>query len=172
MLRLFIREKTGIKIETVEDTSKPAEKKENILWVDLFIPTEEEIKWVEENFHIEFPSKQEMEEIEISSRYWEDEETITINAYFLIKEDENVFNETVTFILKGHTLITIRYRDLRTFREMVNRLLTNPRYYEDGYYIIAGIMEIRIDTDADTLEFITKEISKLSKIVFTGIDIT
>lgn len=43
--------------------------------------------------------------------------------------------------------------------------MMNPRFYEDGYYILAGIMEIRIDIDADTLEFITREISKLSKIV-------
>jgi len=172
MLRLFVKEKQGIKIENIEDFSKTFPNKEDVLWIDLLLPTEEEIKWVERNFHVEFPSKQETQEIEISSRYWEDEESITINAYFLITEKEHVFNETVTFILKGHLLVTVRYRDLRTFREMVQRLLKNPRYYEDGYYILAGIMEIRIDTDADTLEFITKEISKLSKIVFTGIDIT
>jgi magnesium transporter len=172
MLRLFIREKQNIKIETIEDTSKRCERKEDVLWIDLIIPTDEEIRWVEENFQVEFPSKQETQEIEISSRYWEDEESITINAYFLITEKEHAFNETVTFILKGHLLVTVRYRDLKTFREMVQKLLSNPRYYENGYYILAGIMEIRIDTDADTLEFITREISKLSKIVFTGIDIT
>ncbi len=172
MLRLFLKEKQGIKIENIEDFSKAISNKEDVLWIDLLLPTEEEIKWVEKNFYVEFPSKQETQEIEISSRYWEDEESITINAYFLITEKEHVFNETVTFILKGHLLVTVRYRDLRTFREMVQRLLKNPRSYEDGYYILAGIMEIRIDTDADTLEFITKEISKLSKIVFTGIDIT
>jgi magnesium transporter len=33
-------------------------------------------------------------------------------------------------------------------------------------------MSIRIDKDADILEFITKEINKLSKFAFTGIDIT
>ncbi len=172
MLRLFIKEDQNIKVENIEDLSKKCDKKDHVLWIDLLLPTDEEIKWVEENFHIEFPSKQETQEIEISSRYWEDEESITINAYFLITEKEHAFNETVTFILKGHLLVTVRYRDLRTFREMVKRLLSNPKYYEDGNYILAGIMEIRIDTDADTLEFITREISKLSKIVFTGIDIT
>ena len=172
MLRLFVKEDQSIKIENIDDFSKDYPDKESVLWIDLLLPTEEEIRWVENNFHVEFPSKQETQEIEISSRYWEDEESITINAYFLITEKEHVFNETVTFILKGHLLVTVRYRDLRTFREMVQRLLKNPKYYEDGYYILAGIMEIRIDTDADTLEFITKEISKLSKIVFTGIDIT
>ncbi len=174
MLRLFKKEKTEIKIETVEELSRflSHEERENVLWVDLLLPTDEELKWVEENFSLEFPSRQEREEIEISSRYWEDEESITINAYFLITEKEHAFNETVTFILRGHSLITVRYRDLRTFRELIKRLLSNPRYYENGYFILADIFEIRIDSDADILEFITREISKLSKIVFTGIDIT
>ncbi len=174
MLRLFIKEEKGIRVENIEDleTCLKEDEKLRTLWVDLLLPTDEELKWVEENFDLEFPSRQEREEIEISSRYWEDEETITINAYFLITEKEHAFNETVTFVLKGHHLITVRYRDLKTFRELIKRLLSNPKYYEDGYYILAGIFEIRIDTDADILEFITREISKLSKIVFTGIDIT
>ncbi len=172
MIRLFLKDTDGIKIKNVEDLISFDGDKEKVLWIDILLPTDEEIKWVEKHFDIEFPSKQETQEIEISSRYWEDEESITINAFFLITEKEHVFNETVTFILKGHLLVTVRYRDLRTFREMVKRLLNNPKSYEDGYYILAGIMEIRIDTDADTLEFITREISKLSKIVFTGIDIT
>ncbi|RMD47392.1 MAG: magnesium and cobalt transport protein CorA, partial [Aquificota bacterium] len=110
--------------------------------------------------------------IEVSSRYWEDEENININAYFLIKEGNNFINETVSFILVKDFLITIRYRELKTFSETVKRVLSNPRFYENGYYVLTAIFEIRIDSDADTLEFITKEINKLSRIVFTGIDIT
>ncbi|MDQ7055158.1 MAG: CorA family divalent cation transporter [Persephonella sp.] len=135
-------------------------------------PTDEELKWVSQQFEVEFPSRQETQEIEISSRYFEDEEGITINAYFLITEKETPYNETVTFILKKHHLITVRYKELKTFKELVKKLMLNPSAYEDGYFVLAGILEIRIDTDADTLEFITREISKLGKIVFTGIDIT
>ncbi|WP_457642024.1 magnesium/cobalt transporter CorA [Persephonella sp.] len=172
MIRLFVREGLNIRIKQIKDLTEAYENIENTLWVDIVSPSEEEIKWVSQQFEVNFPSRQEIEEIEISSRYWEDEETITINAYFLITEKEHAFNETVTFILKKHFLITVRYRELKTFNELVRKLMTNPRFYEDGYYILAGLMEIRIDTDADTLEFITREISKLSKIVFTGIDIT
>ncbi len=169
MIRIFIKE-NDFTIRIINEI--PKERPKRILWVDLFKPSQEEIKWVEETFHVQLPSKQEMEEIEISSRYWEDEETITINAYFLVKEDDGIKNETVTFVLTLSTLITVRYRELTTFSEVVKRLMSNPKHFEDGYYILASILDIRIDSDADTLEFITKEIAKLSRLVFTGIDIT
>ncbi|MBK3331854.1 magnesium/cobalt transporter CorA [Persephonella atlantica] len=172
MIRLFVRKQHTIKIETIEDLSVKWENPQDVLWIDIISPTDEELKWVSEQFEVEFPSRQETQEIEISSRYFEDEEGITINAYFLITEKETPYNETVTFILKKHHLITVRYKELKTFKELVKKLMLNPSAYEDGYYIMAGILEIRIDTDADTLEFITREISKLGKIVFTGIDIT
>ena len=169
MIRIFVKE-NDFSIRILNEI--PKEKPRRILWVDLFKPTEEEIQWVEKNFHVELPSRQEMEEIEISSRYWEDEESITINAYFLVKEGDSIRNETVTFVLTLSTLITVRYRELRTFSEVVKRLMSNPKHFEDGYYILASILDIRIDSDADTLEYITKEIAKLSRLVFTGIDIT
>ncbi|WP_293445173.1 magnesium/cobalt transporter CorA [Persephonella sp.] len=173
MIRLFVREKQNIKIVNVEDLSQKWERTEDVLWVDIISPTDMELEWVSKEFEVEFPSKQETQEIEISSRYFEDEESITINAYFLItSEGEIPYNETVTFILKKHYLITVRYKELKTFKELVKKLMMNPSAYYDGYFVFAGILEIRIDTDADTLEFITREISKLGKIVFTGIDIT
>lgn len=169
MIRVFIREGFQIRIlnELPEDIGR-----ENILWVDLFSPTEEEKENVEKFFNLEIPTKQKMEEIEVSSRYFENEENIKINAFFLVKEGNNFINETVSFILSIDTLITVRYRELKTFSEAAKRILSNPKYYENGYYVFTTILEIRIDSDADTLEFITREINRLSRIVFTGIDIT
>jgi magnesium transporter len=169
MVRLFVKE--GFQIRILNEIPENIEKSD-IIWIDLFSPVEEEKKIIENMFNIEFPTKQKMEEIEVSSRYWEDEENIKINTFFLIKEGKDFRNETISFILTKDTLITVRYRELKTFSEAAKRVLSNPKYYENGYYVFATILEIRIDNDADTLEFITKEINRLSRIVFTGIDIT
>ena len=180
MIKIFIKENNNIRIFEIDDLSQTKDsilKSQNIgesqiIWIDLVSPEQSEIKWVSDNFEIRFPSKKQTEEIEISSRYWEDEESITINTYFFIKDKEGAHNETVTFILKKHFLVTVRYRELNTFREFTKKLLSNPKAYDDGFYILGGLLEIRIDADADTLEFIAKEISKLGRIIFTGIDIT
>lgn len=173
MIRVFYRDGLIIRSYQLENTVQPVQNKDVILWIDVFEPTNEEIEWIVSNFKVEFPSLSEREDIEISSRYWEEEDSITINTFFLIKEEDNAFNETVSFILKENFIITIRYRQLKTFSEFVRRLMTNPTVFRTGYHVFAGILEIKVASDADVLENISKEISKLGKIVSTGsIDVT
>jgi len=76
--------------------------KEEVIWIDMFSPTAEEFNVIEKYFEVEFPSKQETEEIEISSRYWESDKDITINSYFLVVDGDAAHNETVTFILQNN----------------------------------------------------------------------
>ncbi|MCX7738647.1 MAG: magnesium/cobalt transporter CorA [Hydrogenothermaceae bacterium] len=173
MIRIFYREGLIIRSYQLEDHERAFEEKENLLWVDIFNPEENEVQWVQANFQIEFPSLSEREDIEISSRYWEEKDSITINTFFLIREEDNAFNETVSFILKEDYIITVRYRQLKTFSEFVRRMMTNPTVFKTGYHVFAGIMEIKVASDADVMESISKEISKLGKIVSTGsIDVT
>ncbi|HEV09181.1 MAG TPA: magnesium and cobalt transport protein CorA, partial [Sulfurihydrogenibium azorense] len=167
MIRIFYKE--GLIIRSFQCKElKPVEDKSVILWVDVYSPSEEEVKWVVDNFKVEFPSVQEREDIEISSRYWEEEDSITINTFFLIREGENAFNETVSFIIKDHYIITIRYRELKTFSEFARRLMTNPSVYKTGFHIFSSILEIKVASDSDILENLAKEISKLGKIVSSG----
>lgn len=173
MVRIFYRDGLVIRSYQVENLDEDIEKLNTVLWVDIFDPTSEEVNWVQDKFRIEFPSLSEREDIEISSRYWEEEDSITINTFFLIREGENAFNETISFILKENYIITIRYRELKTFSEFVRRLMTNPTVFKTGYHVFAGILEIKVASDSDILEVISKEISKLGKIVSTGsIDVT
>ncbi len=172
MIRIFFREGLIIRSYQCKEL-KPVEDKSNILWIDIYNPTEEEIKWVVDNFKLEFPSVHEREDIEISSRYWEEEDSITINTFFLIREGENAFNETVSFIIKDNYILTVRYRELKTFSEFARRLMTNPSIYKTGYHVFSSILEIKVASDSDVLESISKEISKLGKIVSSGnLDVT
>nr|BAU79768.1 putative magnesium and cobalt transporter CorA [uncultured Aquificaceae bacterium] len=172
MIRIFFREGLIIRSYQCKEL-KLVEDKSNILWIDIYNPTEEEIKWVVDNFKLEFPSVHEREDIEISSRYWEEEDSITINTFFLIREGENAFNETVSFIIKDNYILTVRYRELKTFSEFARRLMTNPSIYKTGYHVFSSILEIKVASDSDVLESISKEISKLGKIVSSGnLDVT
>ncbi len=172
MIRVFFNDGKNLKIEVIKEFFEDIEDKDNIVWVDLLKATEKEIEWASKIFNVRIPTKSEVEEIEISSRYWEDNEIIKINTYFLVEEEGEPFNENVSFIIKNNILITIRYRDLLTFNEVIKKITTNLQLYTNGFKILSAIMSIRIDKDADILEFITKEINKLSKFAFTGIDIT
>jgi magnesium transporter len=143
------------------------ENKNDVIWIDMLLPTIEEVKAVENLFDMKFPTKQETEEIELSSRYWEENNRIEINSYFLINDNKSAFNETVSFILQGTLLISVRYKKLETFNTFTKKLLISPREFKNGYSIFCQIIDIRIDADADTIEHLSREITKIRKHVFT-----
>ena len=161
--------KKGNKLFVVEgvDSIASSEDKNSVIWIDMLLPTIEEIRAVEELFDMKFPTKQESEEIELSSRYWEENNRIEINSYFLINDTKSAFNETVSFILQGTLLISVRYKKLETFNTFTKKLLISPREFKNGYSIFCQIIDIRIDADADTIENLSKEITKVRKHVFT-----
>ncbi|CAM3547300.1 magnesium/cobalt transporter CorA [Arcobacter aquimarinus] len=161
--------KKGNKLTIVEgieflDTN---EDKNSVIWIDMLLPTIDEIKAVENMFDMKFPTKQESEEIELSSRYWEENNRIEINSYFLVNENNQASNETVSFILQGTLLISVRYKKLQSFDTFTKKLLISPREFRTGYSIFCQIIDIRIDADADTIENLSKEITKIRKHVFT-----
>ncbi|WP_419770074.1 MAG: magnesium/cobalt transporter CorA [Candidatus Marinarcus sp.] len=144
-----------------------SEDKNSVIWIDMVTPTHEEIKAIEDMFDINFPTKQESEEIELSSRYWEEDNRIEINSYFLINDKNSAANETVSFILHGKLLISVRYKKLASFDTFIKKLLSTPKEFKNGYSIFCQIIDIRIDADADTIENLSKEITKIRKHVFT-----
>lgn len=161
--------KKGNKLSVVEGIEylDINEDKNSVIWIDMLLPTIEEIRAVESMFDMQFPTKQESEEIELSSRYWEENNRIEINSYFLINDNKSAFNETVSFILQGALLISVRYKKLQSFDTFTKKLLISPREFKTGYSIFCQIIDIRIDADADTIENLSKEITKIRKHVFT-----
>jgi len=164
MVKVYTNINSRLRIfELPEYLENMEELESDVLWIDMINPSGEDITAVAKYFEIEFPSKQETEEIEISSRFWESDKDITINSYFLIVDGEAVYNETVTFILQNNLLVTMRYRELKVFNECVKKLVSSPSIFRDGSYILSYIFETRIDLDADIIEGLSRNISGLRK---------
>ncbi|HKM12797.1 MAG TPA: CorA family divalent cation transporter [Bacteroidales bacterium] len=145
--------------------------KEDVLWIDLFDPTGEEKRSVEHFLNTNLQSRAQAEEIESSSRYSETHDNIFINTDFLIPGPENYSMESVSFMLTGDTITSIRQVPLRSFTDIQRRIIANPRIYPTGYHILIGILENRIDLDADMIELMSKEIAQYSKRVSLGEDV-
>lgn len=149
-----------------KDVHSPSEG--NILWVDLFNPTSEEIAYIAEIYNLEIPTQEEKEEIEESARYWEDSQSITINTYFLIplRDEKRFDNQSITFILRRNILFTVRYSDLHVFNEVQKIMLANPQMFNDGFDLISKILEIRVERDADMLENFAQSTRALRRKIF------
>lgn len=136
---------------------------ENILWIDLIMPTDDERAQVEKAMEVNLQTKQQTEEIESSSRYFETDTLVIANSNFLIQCNGTFVHEPVSFILKEHILISLRNTELKSFTDTIKKIETSPRAYISGYHIFVTLFETRIDMDADLVEHIVKEIAHLSK---------
>ena len=166
MINCYIKKQHRLTVVEGVEYLNNIEDRKSVIWIDMFTPTLQEVKTVENIFSIEFPTKQESEEIELSSRYWEEGNRIEINSYFLINDKKDPVNETVSFILQDDLLISVRYKKLASFDASIKKLLSSPREYRTGYSIFSQIIDIRIDTDADIIEELNRDIAAIRKQAF------
>lgn len=167
MVRLYKRDGETFIVAGLEESILPIYPKE-VIWIDLLQPSKEEVKRVELLFGVELPSKHEREEIELSSRYWEDNRSIMINSYFFVsfffvESAKGHYNESVSFVLQDNILFTVRDRELQTFDTIQKILSSHPKELTSGYDIFMRIFDIRIDQDVDLLEYASKESDEIRK---------
>ena len=136
---------------------------DDILWIDLLSPTIKEQKAVENFLEINLQTRQQVEEIESSSKYSETENAIICNSNFFIPNPEAFSIEPVSFIITEGVLVSVRTSEFRTFTESAKRLQMNYRAYSTGFHLLISILEVRIDFDADLVEALAKNIATLSK---------
>lgn len=163
MIRIYTQSEKGIS-RTVgledQDTRLGA-----IFWIDLLTPDATELAYVEELCSIEMPTKDEMREIEATSRlYCEDgARFMTTTVLSRVETDEPMIAE-ISFILKGRVLITIRHTDSYSFRVFSHQLLRMQETNRDLVFI--GLLETLVDRQADVLERFGTDLDALSKKVF------
>ena len=137
---------------------------DDILWIDMVQPTIKEQKAVENFMEISLQTKQQVEEIESTSKYSEHENAIISNSNFFVPTGDSFEVEPVSFILSNEgVLVSVRQADMRTFREAEKRLQMNYRSFSTGYHILISLLEVRIDFDADLVEMVGRQVSSLSK---------
>jgi magnesium transporter len=141
--------------------------RENIVWVDLIHPTKEEEAQVEAFLGVDVPTRDEMEEIEPSSRLYEEEGISYMTAVLVSRahtdEPENL---SVSFLLAGNTLITVRYSEPAPFENYRRRIERQPPNPLRGDILYLGLMDTIIDRLADILETVNRKIDALSHEIF------
>ena len=100
-----------------------AEFPEGAVWIDLVAPTLAEDKLVERALGIAVPTREEMQEIEVTSRLYIENGARYMTATMMCQSDtESPKTTAVTFIMAGHRLVTVRYDEPKPFTIVSNRL--------------------------------------------------
>jgi magnesium transporter len=167
-LRLFYQEDGRIKISKSLDILKKV-KMQDVIWIDLIdVPDATETE-LEQFLKIYIQEDEEIEEIELSSRYIQTEDSIVANSNFL---QDNFQMQPVSFILKNDILVSVRDVELRSFNETVKKIYADTRNYTSGYQVFVALFETRVEYDADMIEDITDQITALSKTLNTEDDLS
>lgn len=166
-LRLFYHENGKLKISKTLDILKKVDIKD-LIWIDLNdVPDAIETE-LEQFLKIYIQEDEEIEEIEMSSRFMQTEDSVVVNAGFLL---ENYTLEPVSFILKNGILVSVRDVELKSFTDTVKKIYANTKNFPSGYHVLVTLLETRVEYDADMVEELTEEITSLSKTLNTDDDL-
>ena len=157
-LKIFYKDNEKIKVARTISALKQLDKKD-IIWIDLLDVSDKTEDTLEGFLKIDIQEDEEMEEIEMSSRYIPTDDSIVANSNFL---HANFDVEPVNFILKNSILVTSHDNELGSFNETVKRMFVNARNFPTGFHVLVALMETRVERDADMIEDTTDMITELS----------
>src|SRR5262249_59000185 len=135
-------------------------------WVDLLDPTQEERASVERDYGLELPSREELSEVESSSRISEENGVLFLSMPLV--SHAHALDEApspIGFVLSKDVLVTIRYTQLRAF-DTVAAKFSKDDAHRSSVDAFAALVDEMVDLSADVLEDIAAELDAVSRSVF------
>jgi magnesium transporter len=140
---------------------------EGTIWADMLSPTADEDRAVESAFGVMVPTREEMVEIEPSSRLYIENSVRYMTATLICHSDTETPKTTVvTFILGNGRLVTVRYDEPRPFNMLASRLTRSCAPTATGESVMIDLLDAVIDRCADILERIGADVDRTSQGIF------
>lgn len=137
------------------------------IWIDLLIPSKLEEAMIEDALGIEIPTREEMVEIELSSRLYKENEALFMTASMTAQsESADPKLDPVTFILTQQQLITLRYIEPQSFKLVIAHLKKLDVPYHSAVAILIELLDATLDRLADILELVSRRLDEYSKTIF------
>lgn len=164
MLRVFIPGASEGEVVTVADgAALPA----GAVWVDMLSPTPEEEATVERELGVLVPTRDEIVEIEPSSRLYREGKALYLTASLLTGPDaETPIIAPVSFVLTDTHLVTVRYEDPKVFSVFGAHAQRSPVLCADAPRALVNLLDAIVDRLADKLEGVAGELDQVSRRAF------
>ncbi len=163
MLRIFSCEQqklTRLELHNPEDARQA-------IWLDLQEPDDAERQFVEQQFGKQLALRTELDDIEASARFFEDEDGLHIHSLFFFQE-ERAATTTVAFTIRDGRLFTLRERELPVFRLYRMRARSASLISANAYELLLDLFEVKIEQLADSIEEISLALEAISQIILQG----
>jgi magnesium transporter len=140
---------------------------EQAVWLDLLDPTREEEALAEKLIGTNVPTREEMQEIEPSSRLYEKDGVAFMTMSVLYGIDQGrPSTDPISFLLTDKHLVTVRYIDPKPFIIFSGHALADEALTSDPVTVLIRLLDAIVDRLADELESAGRELEAISNHIF------
>ena len=133
------------------------------LWIDLAQPTDEERLEISQQWKVHVPSREELSEIESSSRLFSRDGLICVSMPVIPAPDSaDLAPPPLGFVLTPNVLITIRFSEIHGI-EQTAALFKTPNPPASSVHVFVSILEAMVDYGADLLERLSQHVAAISR---------
>ena len=136
------------------------------VWIDLLDPSDEEKNQVRAEFGVSVPSRDDLSEIESSSRLVRHDKDLCMSMPLIPPSGENdPMAPPLGFVLTPRILVTIRFSDIHAVDRLASSFASDkpPR---DGPHVFISLLECMVDYVADLLERLNEKVATISRQAF------
>jgi magnesium transporter len=149
-------------------TSSSTELPGEIIWIDVFNPTEQEKDFVQSRTGVRIPSVEALNEIESSSRLIVERGTIYLSTPVVARADtDDGFLSPLGLILTQQVLVTVRFERFSVIETVAERIHRDEKL-RTSTGVFTALLETLVDRGADVLERLGAKLDKVSRTVFRG----
>ena len=164
MLTFYAPGERGV---SLNDGDSCTELTKKAVWVDVVSPTRAEEHALEESLGLNVPTREEMQEIELSSRLYKENDVLFMTATIVANAHTDSPESTaVTFMVTRERLVTLRYANPLPFESFRKRFDANPHEFQTGNDVFAGLIDTIIERIADILESAGASLDRISLKIF------
>jgi magnesium transporter len=137
------------------------------VWIDLFDPTPEESKRVQEATGLRVPNQNQVSEIESTSRLSFENGAYYVSAPLVVSRPDGDHElASVGFVVSSKVLLTVRFAEHPAFDTAHDSCHTDPTKSAEESFL--RIIETIVDRAADKLEHSSAECDDLARTAFKG----
>lgn len=136
-------------------------------WIDLLRPSREEEALVESRLDLAIPTREDMVEIEPSSRLYEEKGALHLTASVLagVHQGEPAV-VPITFVLTRNRLVTVRYDDSKSFSAFISHVERQPELCRSAASTLVFLLDAIVERAADILEDVAAQMETVKRNVF------
>lgn len=140
---------------------------DSVAWIDLVSPSRDEELAAERALGVQLPTREEMAEIEVSSRLYREDGATFMTAFVLVGADgEDPALAPITFVLAKGRLATVRYVEPRAFIAFAAQAERDADFCAGGVDAFLSLIDALVDRLADILEKTSAEVEEISAAIF------